>query len=83
MEKDATLLDTIVKSLADRPEAVQITRSTDDMGVLLTLQVAAEDMGKVIGKAGGMAKAIRMVLRGHGMKHNARVNVKILEPIAV
>lgn len=50
------------------------------MGVLLTLDVHAEDMGKVIGRKGATAKAIRTLLRVVGMKNYARVNMKILEP---
>ena len=50
------------------------------MGVLLTLDVNAEDMGKIIGRSGNTAKAIRTLLRVVGMKHDARVNLKINEP---
>jgi len=55
-------------------------RTVDEMGVLLTLSLNPEDMGKVIGRAGNTAKAIRMLLRVIGLKGNARVNLKILEP---
>ena len=48
--------------------------------VLLTLDVHAEDMGKIIGRSGNTAKAIRTLLRVVGMKHDARVNLKINEP---
>ena len=50
------------------------------MGVLLTLEVNAADMGKVIGRSGNTAKAIRTLLRVVGMKNNSRVNLKINEP---
>jgi hypothetical protein len=50
------------------------------MGVLLTLDVNAADMGKVIGRMGNTAKAIRTLLRVVGMKNNSRVNLKISEP---
>ena len=50
------------------------------MGVLLTLDLHGDDMGKVIGRSGNTAKAIRTLLRVVGMKHNARVNLKINEP---
>jgi ribosomal protein S3 len=50
------------------------------MGVLFTLDLHADDMGKVIGRSGNTAKAIRTLLRVVGMKHNARVNLKINEP---
>jgi predicted RNA-binding protein YlqC (UPF0109 family) len=70
-----------VKSLVDNPNDVHITRSVDEMGVLLTLDVNSADMGKVIGRSGNTAKAIRTLLRVVGMKNNARVNLKVNEPI--
>ena len=69
-----------VKALVDHPESVNINRTVDEMGVLLTLDVHAEDMGKIIGRSGNTAKAIRTLLRVVGMKHDARVNLKINEP---
>lgn len=77
---DLQFLEYIVKSLVDSPDAVKITRTVDEMGVLLTLEVGAQDMGKVIGKQGNTAKAIRTLLRVVGMKNNSRVNLKINEP---
>lgn len=79
-EKDAQFLDFVVKSLVDNPSAVVIGRTVDEMGVLLTLSVDPADMGKVIGRQGNTAKAIRTMLRVVGMKNNARVNLKINEP---
>lgn len=81
MEQDHAYLDFTIKALVDNQDAVVITRSVDEMGVLLTLTVAPEDMGKIIGKDGNIAKAIRTLLRVVGMKHNARVNLKINEPM--
>ncbi len=66
--------------LVDNPDAVKVDRKVDEMGVLLTLDIAAEDMGKIIGRSGNTAKAIRTLLRVVGMKNNARVNLKINEP---
>lgn len=80
MEQDHAFLEYVVKALVDNPDAVVIARSVDEMGVLLTLTVAAEDMGKIIGRDGNIAKAIRTLLRVVGMKHNARVNLKVNEP---
>ena len=80
MEQDHAYLDFTIKALVDNPDSVVINRSVDEMGVLLTLTVAPEDMGKIIGKDGNIAKAIRTLLRVVGMKHNARVNLKINEP---
>ena len=73
-------MEYVVKALADHPEDVKITRTVDEMGVLLTLSVHKDDMGKVIGRSGATAKAIRTVLRVVGMKNDARVNLKIEEP---
>ncbi len=78
--EDQQFLESVVRSLVDNPEAVKIDRTVDEMGVLLTLDVHADDMGKVIGRSGNTAKAIRTLLRVVGMKHDARVNLKINEP---
>jgi uncharacterized protein len=80
MERDAQFLEYVIKGLVDVPEKVVITRTVDEMGVLLTLSVDPLDMGKVIGRSGNTAKAIRTLLRVVGMKNNARVNLKINEP---
>lgn len=78
--EDKQFLENLVKSLVDHPDAVHINRTVDEMGVLLTLDVHADDMGKIIGRSGNTAKAIRTLLRVVGMKHDARVNLKINEP---
>lgn len=80
MERDQQFLEFVIKALADKPEDVKINRSVDEMGVLLTLSVNKEDMGKIIGRSGATAKAIRTILRVVGMKNDARVNLKIEEP---
>ena len=80
MEMDNQFLEFVVKALVDNPNDVKIKRTVDEMGVLLTLDVNPADMGKVIGRLGNTAKAIRTLLRVVGMKHNARVNLKINEP---
>ncbi len=80
MERDQQFLEYVVKALVDHPEDVKINRTVDEMGVLLTLSVHQEDMGKIIGRSGATAKAIRTVLRVVGMKNDARVNLKIEEP---
>jgi len=79
-ENDAKFLELVIKALVDVPEKVKITRTVDEMGVLLTLTVDNADMGKVIGRSGNTAKAIRTLLRVVGMKNNSRVNLKIEEP---
>lgn len=77
---DAEFLEYVVKALVDEPDAVKVDRKVDEMGVLLTLKVSAPDMGKIIGRSGNTAKAIRSLLRVVGMKNNARVNLKVEEP---
>lgn len=78
--QDQEFLEYVVKGLVDNPDDVKVVRQVDEMGVLLTLDVNPSDMGKVIGRSGNTAKAIRILLRVVGMKHNARVNLKINEP---
>jgi len=78
--QDQEFLELVIKALVDHPEDVKAERKVDEMGVLLTLDVNPADMGKVIGRSGNTAKAIRILLRVVGMKHNARVNLKINEP---
>lgn len=80
MDNDKEFLEFIVKGLADHPNDVIVDRTVDEMGVLLTLSVNKEDMGKIIGRSGNIAKAIRTLLRVVGMKNQARVNLKINEP---
>lgn len=70
----------MVKQIVDNPDDVSVVKTVDDMGVLLTLSVNQEDMGQVIGREGNNAKALRSLIRVHGMKSNARVNVRINEP---
>lgn len=80
MIDDVQFLEYVVKALVTNPDDVKINRTVDEMGVLLTLDVHPEDMGKIIGRSGNTAKAIRILLRVVGMKNNARVNLKINEP---
>ena len=80
MADDKAFLEYIVKALVDNPNDVKIDRTIDEMGVLITMTVNSADMGKIIGRQGNTAKAIRTLLRVIGMKNNARVNLKINEP---
>ena len=77
---DEKFLDFVVKNIVDNPSEVKIKRVVDEMGVLLSLQVSPKDMGQVVGREGNTAKAIRSLLRIVGIKHNARINLKIEEP---
>lgn len=78
--QDAEFLEYVVKSLVDSPDAVKVDRQVDEMGVLLSLKADPNDMGKIIGRNGNTAKAIRSLLRIVGIKNHARVNLKIEEP---
>lgn len=77
---DRDFIEYVVKQIVDHPDQVEVTRAIDEMGVLITLKVAKEDMGKIIGKNGQTAKSLRILLRVIGSKNNARVNLKIVEP---
>ena len=79
-DADKEFLEYVVKALVDNPNDVKLERTVDEMGVLITLTVNPADMGKIIGRMGNTAKAIRTLLRIIGMKNNARVNLKINEP---
>ncbi len=78
--QDKEFLETVVKALVDKPEDVVIERNIDERGVLLTLKVNPEEMGKIIGKQGQTARALRTLLRIIGNKNNSYVNLKVYEP---
>lgn len=83
MIDDVGFLEYVVKALVGHPDDIKIKRTVDEMGVLMTLDVHPDDMGKVIGRSGNTAKAIRILLRVVGMKNNARINLKINEPAGI
>ncbi|HHW47114.1 MAG TPA: KH domain-containing protein [Clostridiaceae bacterium] len=72
------LLETIAKALVDNPESVSVNEVEGEQSLILELKVAKEDMGKVIGKQGRIAKAIRTVIKAAAVKENKRVVVEIL-----
>lgn len=80
MEADQKFLEDIIKSIVGNPDDVKTTRTVDERGVLLTLDVNPADMGYVIGRSGQTARAVRTLLKIVGAKSNARVNLKINEP---
>lgn len=80
MEHDQKFVEDVVKAIVDTPDKVSTQRKVDEMGVLIELTVDPSDMGKIIGKDGKTAKAIRTLLRVLGAKNNARINLKIVEP---
>lgn len=80
MEKDQEFVEYVVKALVDQPEQVKTNRKIDEMGVLIELSVDPSEVGKIIGKGGKTAKALRTLLRVLGAKYNSRLNLKIMEP---
>lgn len=81
-DEDKKFLETIVKTIVSKPGDIKVERTVDEMGVLLTLKTAPEDMGYIIGRKGQTAQAIRTLLKIVGAKNNARVNLKIFDPNA-
>jgi len=77
---DQEFIEFVVRAISDYPDDVKTDRQVDEMGVLLTLKVNPADMGKIIGKDGATAKALRTLLRVVGAKNRARINFKIEEP---
>ena len=76
---DQQFIEYIVKSLVSNPDDVQIERTIDEKGVLIELTVNPEDLGRVIGKRGSSAQALRTLLRALGTKNDARYNLKIVD----
>jgi predicted RNA-binding protein YlqC (UPF0109 family) len=73
------LVELIVKSLVDNPDKVKVTQLDGEQSSIIELAVAPEDMGKVIGKQGRNAQAIRIIVAAAGMKLKKRISVEILE----
>ena len=73
------LVEVIAKSLVDHPDEVVVTESENDKALVLELRVAQTDMGKVIGKQGRIAKAIRSVVKAAASKENKKVIVEIVQ----
>lgn len=72
------LVEYIAKSLVDNPDAVTVNEVGGEQSLILELKVAQEDMGKVIGKQGRIAKAIRTVVKAAAVKQHKRVIVEII-----
>ena len=77
---DQQFVEYIVKTLVSNPDKVSIDRAIDEKGVLLSLSVDPEDVGRVIGRRGATAQSIRTLLRALGTKNDARYNLKIVNP---
>ena len=72
------LIEYIAKSIVNLPDEVEVTEETDEYGITLKLQVADEDKGRVIGKQGRVAGAIRTLLRVKAAKAGTRVDMEII-----
>lgn len=79
-DRDQEFVAMIIKEIVNHPDDVVVTRTVDELGVLLSVKVHKEDMGLLIGRSGSTAKAIRILARIVGMRNNARVNLRIEEP---
>ena len=77
---DQQFVEYVVQAIVNHPDDVKTTRTVDDRGVLITLDINPTDMGYVIGRQGQTARAVRTLLKIVGAKNNARVNLKINEP---
>ena len=75
---DQQFVEYIVKTLVNNPDKVSVDRKIDEKGVLLSLTVDPDDVGRVIGRRGVTAQSIRMLLRALGTKQDARYNLKIV-----
>lgn len=78
--QDYLFSEFIVKAIVNHPDKVKVTRTVDERGVLITLDVEPTDIGYVIGRRGNTIRAIRTLLKVVGAKNNALVNLKINEP---
>jgi len=80
MQTEEMYLKTVISPLISFPDEIVIDKIIDDKGVLLSLTLHKEDMGKIIGKQGEMARALRRVLRQFGTLKEQSIALKILEP---
>lgn len=80
MESVKKFAELLVQAIVDNQSAVSVSVQNDEMGILLLIKVAPEDMGKIIGREGRTVNAVREIIRIVGFKNQARVSVKIEEP---
>ncbi len=73
------LLEMITKALVDNPDEVKITVVEEEFNTILEVRVADEDMGRIIGKRGKIAKAIRILMKAYAIKENKRILVEIVD----
>ena len=72
------MLEILVKNLVDNPTNIEITEKNDGKNITLELKVDPSDIGKVIGRQGKIAKAIRVLMKAYAVKENKKVNVEII-----
>lgn len=71
---------TVLEMLVEDKDQLVVSAKSDELGILITVQVSEKDMGKLIGKSGQTIKSVRTLLRVIGGTANQRVNLKVLEP---
>jgi len=79
-DQDKEFIEFVIRAIVNNPDEVKATRTVDERGVLITLDVNPTDIGYVIGRRGNTVRAIRTLLKVVGAKNNALVNLKINEP---
>ena len=75
----ASLVEVIARALVSKPDEVNVTEEVDGKNIIVKLRVADDDIGKIIGKSGRIAKALRTVVKAAAIKQNLRVTVEIVE----
>ena len=73
------LLEVIAKALVENPAQVKVNETTDQEGTLYELRVAPDDMGKIIGKQGRIAKAVRTVVKAAAVRENKKISIEIVQ----
>jgi len=81
MHEDVEFVRYILESLVEHQNDISIQRTVDEMGVLISATVHPDDMGKVIGRGGATVHAIRILLHSIGFRSNARINLKLNDPV--
>ena len=74
------VLEATVKALVNHPSDVVVQRTLDEMGVRIRVKVNPQDMGLIIGRKGDIVRSLRTIVKMIGLKHHARVNLKVEEP---
>ena len=75
----ASLVEVIARALVSRPDEVNVTEEIDGKNIVIKLRVADDDIGKIIGKSGRIAKALRTVVKAAAVRQNLKVTVEIVE----